>query len=274
MSELLTYVYAVARRAEGLEQATHSLKGVADASVHVVAAEGDDDTVLLASRVPAEDFAEDGLKRHLEDLDWLEAVARAHNAVVEAVATHTTVLPFRLATVYLNDARAREEVLNGGGKAVLSKRLALLAEQVEWGVKIYVEPPAASAAAAEPASTAGLSAGRAYLRNRRHQQSARDIVYRAAQLAAERVEVVGREYATDRARHGVQQGVLARDAGENIVNDAYLVPRERGEEFRAAVTHTGEGLDGVRVEVTGPWAPYSFVLPPDSPGGVAEEAAS
>ncbi len=37
-------------------------------------------------------------------------------------------------------------------------------------------------------------------------------------------------------------------------------------------THAADGLDGVRVEATGPWAPYSFAMPPGESGGTAEGA--
>ncbi len=79
--------------------------------------------------------------RHLEDLDWLESVARAHHRVIEALAARTTVLPLRLATVYLDDERVRQ-MLDARQEA-FAERLADLAAHAEWGVKIYVEAPAA-----------------------------------------------------------------------------------------------------------------------------------
>lgn len=255
MSDLVTYAYAVARNAAGLEESMAALTGVADAPVHLVAGTRDDETVLVVSPVPAQDFQEDALKGHLEDLEWLEAVARAHNRVIDALATRTTVLPLRLATVYLDDTRARD-VLDGEC-AAFAERLAQLAEHVEWGVKIYVDPSQGPAAPA-PAPDADLTPGRAYLRSRKEQRSVRDSAYRAAEQAAERVEAAGRAHAAGRARHRVQQGPLADGVGGNVVNDAYLVPRDRTEEFRSEVEHAADGLQGVRVEVTGPWAPYSF----------------
>ncbi|WP_225101776.1 GvpL/GvpF family gas vesicle protein [Streptomyces sp. CoH27] len=276
MSDVLTYAYAVVRVAEGLQEAAAPLRGVAGAPVGLVTDTGDDQMGLVVSHVPAQDFREDALKRHLEDLEWLEAVARAHHGVIEALAECTTVLPLRLATVYLDDQRARE-VLEAGW-TVFAERLARLSEHVEWGVKIYVEPSAVPAAPAVPA--ADLTPGRAYLRNRRQQQSVRDTVYQAAQKAAERVEAAGRKHASDRVRHRVQQGFLAEvagsaagaGAGENVVNDAYLVPLKRCDDFLADVTRAAEGLDGVRIEATGPWAPYSFAMPPGEAGGAADGA--
>ncbi|MFB8182261.1 GvpL/GvpF family gas vesicle protein [Streptomyces sp. NPDC055966] len=257
------------RAAEGLQEAAAPLRGVADAPVSLVTDTGDDQLGLVVSHVPARDFREDALKQHLEDLEWLEAVARAHHGVIEALAERTTVLPLRLATVYLDDQRARE-VLQAR-RTVFAERLARLSEHVEWGVKIYVEPSTVPATPAVPA--ADLTPGRAYLRNRRQQQSVRDTAYQAAQKAAERVETAGRKHASDRVRHRVQQGFLAEAAGsaartgENVVNDAYLVPLKRCDDFLADVTRAADGLDGVRVEATGPWAPYSFAMPPGESGG-------
>ncbi|MET9388139.1 GvpL/GvpF family gas vesicle protein [Streptomyces sp. NPDC002928] len=268
MSDPLTYAYAVVRNAEGLREATTLLRGVADTPVSLVTDSGDDQLGLAVSHVPTQDFQEGALKQHLEDLEWLEAVARAHHGVIEALGERTTVLPLRLATVYLDDKRAREVLT--AGRTMFAERLARLAEHVEWGVKIYVESSAAVAAPTVP--TGDLTPGRAYLRNRRQQRSVRDTVYQAAQKAAERVEAAGRKHASDRVRHRVQQGVLADAAGaggENVVNDAYLVPLKRCDDFLADVAHAADGLAGVRVEATGPWAPYSFAMPLGESGGAA-----
>jgi hypothetical protein len=87
------------------------------------------------------------------------------------------------------------------------------------------------------------------------------------------VEATGRKYASDRVRHRIQQGLLAEGAaGENVVNDAYLVPLKCCDEFLADVTHAADGLDGVRIDATGPWAPYSFAMPLGESGGAAAGA--
>lgn len=266
-SEPVTYAYAVARAHPDLARTLAGLAGVAGAPVHLIAeGEGGDGTniVLVVSPVPAADFREEGLRRHLEDLDWLEAVARAHHATVEEVTALTPALPLRLATVYVDDGSARDMLRSA--VRLFAERLDHLAGQVEWGVKIYVEATAPAAPpAAQSTASADMTPGRAYLSARRRQRGDREAVYRAAQEAAERVADVARAYATDRAAHRPQQGALAGDAGENVFNDAFLVPRERGEAFREKASRAGHGLEGIRVEVTGPWAPYSFAMPQNAP---------
>ncbi|UYB43734.1 GvpL/GvpF family gas vesicle protein [Streptomyces sp. Je 1-4] len=263
MTEVISYAYAVAKDDDGsLAEALTGLPGVAEAPVHLVRAGDRGEVVVAVSPVPEQDFQESALRANLEDLDWLESVARAHHRVIEALAARTTVLPLRLATVYLDDERVRHMVT--ARQEAFAGRLADLAAHTEWGVKIYVEAPAPTDRPAAPPADEGLSPGRAYLSHRKAQRHARDDAYRDAEEVARRVEAAARGHAVDRVQHRVQQGELARGPGENVVNDAYLVPLRDAESFRADVTRAAEGLSRVRVEVTGPWAPYSFATPPEA----------
>ncbi|TJZ58680.1 GvpL/GvpF family gas vesicle protein [Streptomyces piniterrae] len=263
MNESVSYAYAVAWDDDGsLEEALSGLLGVADAPVHLVRAGASGDVVVAVSPVPERDFEEGALRAHLEDLDWLELVARAHHRVIEALATRTTVLPLRLATVYLDDERVRL-MLEARWEA-FADRLSRLAAHVEWGVKIYVEAPAAAETPAQPSADPDVSPGRAYLSRRKAQRHAREDAYRDAEQAARRVADAARDYAVDRLQHRPQQGELAHGPGENVINDAYLVPQQHAESFRTEILRAAEGLTGVHVEVTGPWAPYSFATPAET----------
>ncbi|MGW3244101.1 GvpL/GvpF family gas vesicle protein [Streptomyces sp. NPDC001070] len=264
MNDRVSYAYAVLRVGGVPDGALEALAGVAGAPVRLVTS---GPLAAAVSPVPATDFQEDALRRHLEDLDWLEAVARAHHTVIEALSAHTTVLPLRLATVYLDDERVRQVLRDDD--AGFTEVLDRLTGHLEWGVKIYVDAPAA---ATEPAAAEDLSPGRAYLRARRAQRHSRDEAYHAAEEAAVRVESIGRELAAGHARHRVQQGQLAAGAGENVLNDAFLVADAQAEAFRTRALAAGEGLPGVRVDVTGPWAPYSFAVLPGTTRPEADPA--
>lgn len=269
MTAHVSYAYAVARPATGLADVLSAIRGVADEPVHLVEEPG---MVAVVSGVPADDFDENSLRTHLEDLDWLESVARAHNVVVDATAALTTVLPLRLATIYRDDDRVRHVLRSQ--EETFGTLLERLAGRVEWGVKLYVVPPTAPPSVPSPADRAAdVGAGRAYLRSRRRERTGWEDAWRAAEEAQRRVEEEARRLATDRSRHQPHHGGLDQGPGQNVVNDAYLVPRELGEEFRTRVAHAAEGLDGVRVEVTGPWAPYSFTAPAENGIEKADEAA-
>lgn len=262
----LSYAYAVVRSsdavARAVQEALADVRGVAAAPVALVRS---GPVAAAVSAVPAEEFSEAALKARLEDLAWLESTARAHHLVIETLAARTTVLPLRLATVYLDDSRV-ERMLSERQEA-FTALLDRFDDHVEWGVKVYAEIPPASEPAPSPAAH-GASAGepdpgRAYLRRRRQHRQAREETWRAAEEAVRRTEERARGLAVERARHRPQQGALARVPGENVANDAYLVPRRLSQEFHDRMLHAADDLPGVRVEVTGPWAPYSFTAPPE-----------
>ena len=92
--------------------------------------------VAVVAEVDESEFGADALHRNLEDLDWLERTARAHHAVIEAVARTHPVVPARLATVY-SSAAAVEKMLHERA-ADFRQALARIAERSEWGVKAFV----------------------------------------------------------------------------------------------------------------------------------------
>ncbi|MEU6511512.1 GvpL/GvpF family gas vesicle protein [Streptomyces sp. NPDC046942] len=260
MDEQLCYAYAVlGSPSAALKRTTLAdVRGVAHAPVTLVHSGA---VAAAVSAVPRNEFSEAALKVNLEDLRWLEATARAHNLVIESLTEHTTVLPLRLATVYVDEHRVREMLREH--ESDFTTLLDRLTDHMEWGVKVYAEvprqaPPAPSSAGGPADET---DPGRAYLRSRRHQRQAREDVWRLAEEAVQRTEYQARGLAVQHTRHRPQQGGLAQVPGENVANDAYLVPRRLADEFRNRMLHAADGLQGVRVEVTGPWAPYSFTAP-------------
>ncbi|MGG7575781.1 GvpL/GvpF family gas vesicle protein [Streptomyces sirii] len=216
------------------------------------------------SSVPADDFGTDEFTERMADLAELEALARTHHEVVEAAHARTTVLPMRLATVYLDDSRVH---------AMLSERTSKFGELLSWldghaelGVKVYAYPVRAQVSAAPAAPTTG--SGRAYLRQRRDQRRRRDDAYRAAGAVAGAVRDTVAPLTRGVVAHRPQQGEPASGSGENVANEAYLVPRSRVREFHQALAGLIGSDTDVRVEITGPWAPYSFASRP-AEGGAA-----
>ncbi|MCT2588635.1 GvpL/GvpF family gas vesicle protein [Streptomyces sp. N2-109] len=255
MTAELCYLYAVGRPAE-LDEAAEGVTGQDGAAVRTVYAAG---LGALVSTVSADRFGEEGLKAQLEDLDRLEAVARCHHGVVAAAYQRTTVLPMRLASVYLDDAGVTA-MLRERGEEFLAM-LSQLEGHVEWGVKIYADPGRAVPAPARPVPPSAESPGRAYLQRRQENRRNQQQLHRDVEAVVSRVAEAAGELAAARVAHRPQQGELATGPGENVTNDGYLVPSGHGEAFREAVTRPAGGVPGVRVEVTGPWAPYSFAVP-------------
>ncbi|MGP4011272.1 GvpL/GvpF family gas vesicle protein [Streptomyces sp. 4N124] len=247
----LRYVYAVCRPFRSALQA--QLKGVAGEPPKQLTHHG---LVAVLSTVPERDFAEEPLRAHLEDLDWLTETARAHQSVIDALTAVTTPLPLRLATVFRDDSGVR--IMMEAREAEFRRTLDRLEGRVEWGVKVYVD--AEPAEAGPPAGTTGTAAsGRDYLRQRRSRVRAHEDRWQQAERFASRLHATLSARAEDSRLHAPQSTSLSGASGRNVLNAAYLVPRADSEGFVEIVDRTKDEEAGIRVELTGPWAAYSFV---------------
>jgi hypothetical protein len=242
------YLYAVARHPGS--PLPEGLKGVGGRPVRTVAHAG---LVAYISTVPLDEFGDEPLRRSMEDLDWLGETARAHHRVVEAVAERGPTAPVRLVTVYRSEERIR--VLLDQRHDDFLEVLARVAGRREWGVKAYVDPTASPARSTETGAQPGRP-GTAYLKRRQANLRTREEEWRHAAVRADHIHEVLNSIAVASRRHRPQDPQLSGREEWMILNGAYLVDHERDEEFADAV----ESLrgDGVEMEITGPWAPYSF----------------
>ncbi|WP_216589951.1 GvpL/GvpF family gas vesicle protein [Streptomyces brasiliscabiei] len=246
----LRYVYAVCRPFDAALQS--QLTGVAGAPPRQLRHH---DLIAVVSEVPERDFAEEPLRAHLEDLDWLTETARAHQSVIDALTVVTTPLPLRLATVFRDDSGVR--VMLEAREEGFRRTLERLAGRVEWGVKVYAEPE--ESAEREPArAPAKVSSGRDYLRQRRRSHRANEEMWENADRFARALHDTLAAAAEETRLHAPQNSALSGAPGRNVLNAAYLVPRAHSEEFVELVDRTKGEEPGLRVELTGPWAAYSF----------------
>ncbi|MBC2903088.1 GvpL/GvpF family gas vesicle protein [Streptomyces cupreus] len=243
----LRYVYAVCRPFRSALQS--QLTGVAGQPPRQLTHHG---LIAVYSVVPERDFAEEPLRAHLEDLNWLAETARAHQGVIDALTVVTTPLPLRLATVFRDDSALR--TMMESREEYFLRTLDRLEGRVEWGVKVYVEPRPedTEAPAGKPES------GRDYLRRRRLSARDHEYIWQEATEFAGRLHATLSSYAEDSRLHNPQSRALSGAAGQNVLNAAYLVPRGDSEEFVELVDRTKDEAPGMRVELTGPWAAYSF----------------
>ncbi|WP_338701097.1 GvpL/GvpF family gas vesicle protein [Streptomyces sp. Q6] len=270
----LRYVYAVC---DSLDAPLASdVTGVAGAPPHLLVHAG---LTAVVGHVPAEQFTETALRRNLEDLDWLSETARAHQAVIAALVSVASPLPLRLATVFHDDSGVRA-MLEGEAERFRAS-LDRLRDRVEWGVKVTVEPASKTGQEGRPSpatastpsnggrrerlSSAALASGsgRDFLRRRRAERGERDETWRHAETFAQELHDTLARRADDARIHPPQNAELSGSSGRNVLNTAYLVHRSQAESFVECVSRDADRARGLRVELTGPWAAYSFSMPPE-----------
>ena len=223
--------------------------GIAGGVVQPVAA---GDLVALTSAVPRSEFAADPLRERLNDLEWLERVAREHEAVLEHVLAGTTLVPLRLCTIF-DDADGVIRMLEREGDA-LTSALARLDGRQEWGVKLLVDGDRLAATAAPQGDQAQGEGGAAYLARRRHEREAREAARALAAQIVDDVDGSLRVLAVDTVRLPAQNRELSGHTGDMVLNAAYLVDAGAVDELQERYADVG-----ARLELTGPWPPYNFV---------------
>ncbi|MEV6431644.1 GvpL/GvpF family gas vesicle protein [Nocardia sp. NPDC051463] len=257
------WLYAVTSSRDGVAELSE-LTGVAGEPVRTVVS---DDLTAVVGSVPLAVFGEQPLHKHLEDLDWLEATARAHDAVVSALVRRGSTVPLRLATVFRDDNRVRE--LLDERRADFDTALALVSGRTEWGVKAYGDRAALTTAVAEARAAnqgSATGAGAAYLARRRAQLSAQETVERDAAERAEEIHTRLVRHAAAGRRQALTDPAVSGRRDWMVLNGTYLVDDDRTDDFTAAITALGAEFRGVRLELTGPWPPYSFAGVEQEPG--------
>ena len=181
----------------------------------------------------------------------------AHNAVVTQVWELTgNVLPMAFDSIVLPDGeRNAESVLAGwigDNRDVLSARLAELDGNVELGVRVYYDPPAAST------DRAPVARGREYFQSQLAKR--REASERQVRLDAEANRLVAGLGALSHSIRVNAPSALAQtegvESGRELLSVSLLVGREDIREVGAFLDTVTD--QGYRVRFTGPWPPYSF----------------
>jgi Gas vesicle synthesis protein GvpL/GvpF len=249
------------------ETAAAGSAGMDGAVVEQVEARG---LAALVSRVPLAEFGAGPLRENLNDLDWLERVARAHEAVLDRALAESTIVPLRLCTIYESEDGVREMLEREHDS--LARALDTLAGRQEWGVKLLAQDERlAEEARSRSAEAAALedelgarTGGGAYMLRRRLERQVREAADALGAELAEQVHAQLQDWATDAVVLPAQNPELSGHEGRMLLNGAYLVEAERVDGLRALVAELEErhrGL-GARLQLTGPWPPYNFI-----PGG-------
>jgi Gas vesicle synthesis protein GvpL/GvpF len=225
----------------------------------------DDGLAVLVSRVPLAEFGEAPLRSNLNDLDWLERVARAHETVLERALELGTIVPLRICTIFADEQGVARMLAER--RTALDTALEALDGRQEWGVKLLADRAAIEAAARRRApqplddELAGRSEGGAYMLRRREERELRAAADRLAGDLAEDVHARLQDWASDAVVNPPQNRELSGHEGDMLLNAAYLVEAAKVERLRDVVAELQERHRelGARLELTGPWPPYNFV---------------
>jgi Gas vesicle synthesis protein GvpL/GvpF len=261
-SDRACYVYCVVP--ESADLALSGLTGVDPGSPVATLTDGGLSAVI--SHVPLEQFGAEALKRNLEDLEWLERTARAHDAVLARALGAEAVVPLRLCTIFTDEEGVRGMLERG--REFLLASLDRLRGKAEWSVKVLADQARIETAVRDHESVQAGAAGggsetpgRAFFARKKAErfmrEQARAIIESAAQEAHDRLRVE----AAATTLLPPQRPELSGRVGDMVLNGAYLVDRSRAEAFAGIAQELAERdrCIGLELDLAGPFAPYNFV---------------
>lgn len=192
---------------------------------------------------------------------WLADAAQRHHSIVQGLFEAGPVLPIRFGT--LIEAADIAPLLQAHCDR-LGAELGRLEGLAEWGVKLVTAPEALVRSAEQSSSTvqaldAELAAsppGRSYLLRRRREAAMADAV---EERSANLVDQVRERLAACVLESADLPLPTLTPAGQEVIaNLAFLLTAARQQEFETiadALAHE----QGVELQLSGPWPPYSFV---------------
>ena len=218
------------------------------------------------SNVTLDEFGEHALRQNLNNLSWLETVARQHEEVVGQLTAETTTIPLRLCTLF-NDPEAVRDMLSRN-RGAFEGVLARLQDTSEWGVKIIADRVVATDAVNNAsthlrelrATAAGKSEGAAYLADKELSRLIVEETNNNLATWASEAHVALAGVSVDAVANPPTSRELADYDGDMVLNGAYLVSTDQVTAFRELVSQlTSEHREhGMALHLTGPWPPYNF----------------
>jgi hypothetical protein len=197
-------------------------------------------------------------------------VLRAHWRVLEEAAASATVLPVRFGTVMAGERAVVDEFLAPGHDG-LAAELKALDGKVQLTVKGFFEEAALMRSVVE--ASPAIASLRERVRSMPEAAAYYENIKLGQMVAAEVERARERDTESVLARLGPLAVATSREAPsalDSAVNAAFLVERDRVDEFSEAVTELGRELAGrVKLRYVGPLAPYSFTGEVTTPGAPA-----
>ncbi|MEI6422262.1 MAG: GvpL/GvpF family gas vesicle protein [Lentisphaerota bacterium] len=254
------YLYCVTKEEPNLER-----RGALEDELYLIPASG---LYACVSNVPEDEFGEENLEKNLHDLEWLKKNVERHEKTIEGIMKDTSVIPFKLATVFFNEQNVQAFLAKYADG--MGEKLDYVKNKQEWGVKIYCDPEKLKQSTLLESEKLreidrqinSASPGKAYLLGKKKNEL----------VAAELDEAMVRYRKTFLAllegfcfKSSILETTPRKVTGRNddmILNAAFLVEKSMVpqfiSQFETLESEPEFAAKGFCFSSTGPWAPYNF----------------
>ncbi len=216
----------------------------------------------LVTDVNLDDFVGEKGEENLQNLEWLMPKVVLHEQITESVLQNSAVFPVAFGSIFGSPESLKTTVEKN--KETIIEFLQFTENADEIGLKGFIDREAAkqrllqSDFAVEFAELDNLSAGRKFFAEKKLIEKAENSVNRKlAEICSQIAQKL-----SDSAKSTVQRKVVqSDDEGEQVINWAFLIEREKVSEFNRLVTEANSEVDdfGLKLRLSNVLPPYSFV---------------
>jgi len=223
-----------------------------------------EDLAAVWSPVLVEDFCGPEAAERLRDLSWIGPRVIRHQEVVAGVMRHSPVLPVRFGTIFAS--RTNLEKVFERHSGAITEFLDRLTDQEEWAVKGMVDRAGAKEKlfalklALNKESLAALSPGKRYFEEQRLRVQGDQELQQWLKEVCRRLWADLRNYAAEIQERRLLSREITGSDQDMVWNWALLIPMPAVSGFQDLIQDINAqyASRGLKLEVTGPWPPYSF----------------
>ncbi|NMH66464.1 GvpL/GvpF family gas vesicle protein [Shewanella salipaludis] len=215
----------------------------------------------VLSRVSSASFTAEHPTPSTEDIAWLLPRAYRHERVIEEAMRHSPVFPVRFGTLFSSRQSLQQEISQR--YALIHRSLAAVAGRTEWALKGQLDRGVAiqalfSQQLAQQQQGLSSSPGMRHLQEQRIRREAEQRLKLWLQSTCTDIAAQLAELADGFSQRKIL--AVAEQQTEVILNWAFLVTESATDAFHAHIAHLNQtlGPQGLTLQCTGPWPPYSF----------------
>lgn len=224
------------------------------------------DIQALVEEVPLEEFWGENLEKNLADLKWVENKVLRHNQVIGEAAQKWTTIPMKFGTVFESEKSLQKTLLEKEDE--FKRLLSALEGKEEWGIKVFCDMNRLQEYITQTsedirdidAAIKDKPEGVAYFLKRKRESLISKEGEKKMNEDATAIHEELVRFADKNCLNKLQPKELTKREAEMILNGAYLILKEKVDEFKSKVSdlqkdYVGQGLE---LETSGPWPTYSF----------------
>ena len=226
-----------------------------------------DDFFVIFKDVPASDFSDENIKRHLSDKKWSELRVREHAMVITMIMENSDVIPFNFGTIFPSELSLKRYISDYSD--TFREKMLIIGGREEWRIQIfcnrkilYKQIDELSSRTAKMEKEIMASApGKAYLLKQKKTDLIKSEMDRICKDYGQQCLDQLSNLSESFKKNNLLPKEFTGREDTMILNATFLVNKKKTPLFKDSVDLHGRSDKnlGFLTKLLGPWPPFSFI---------------